>query len=183
MYAGAVSELITSERDDDVAVVPSPSLVLNVLEPSLHASFQLYMKELSRHPEIMVWDEWAKRLARHNDPFACLIHKMLTPQVQRIVGHPVKPSYVFIAAYSEHGWVPPHRDREQCKYTLDLGVTLRGPEWPLFINRQPYVLNDNEAIVYRGCELTHYREQIPEGATAHLAFFHFVDEDFEGSLD
>jgi hypothetical protein len=164
--------------------LPAPRRLQGVLEPSLFASFQLYLRALAR-TEALVFEEWGQRRIRHNDPVAALIHHTLTPLVAGAVAREVKPSYSFLACYAEGSRVPAHRDRAQCRYTLDLCVDDGGyaEPWPLFIEDRAYAFGPNEAVVYLGCDQTHYRQVRPAGSPAHLAFFHFVDVDFAGSLD
>ena len=164
------------------SAIPAPRVLHGLLSPPLFSAFQLYVRELARS-EALSWEEWGRRHIRHNDPIAVLLHEKLTPHVQQVVGREVKPSYVFMACYAEGGRVPPHRDREQCRYTLDLCVTQEGPPWPLYVEGRPYVLAPNEALVYRGSEQTHHRDEKPAATVAHLAFFHFVDATFAGPLD
>ncbi|MEO7919817.1 MAG: hypothetical protein ABIT01_10170 [Thermoanaerobaculia bacterium] len=154
-----------------------------VLDRALLESLQLYVRELTRS-SLMRWEEWAQRLVRHNDPFVVLLHERVTPRVAEALGHPVKRSYCFLAAYGERATLPRHRDRPQCKYTLDLCIEDRGAgAWPLQIDGRQIALSPNEALLYPGCELEHHRDEKPEGKISHLAFFHFVDVDFEGPLD
>jgi hypothetical protein len=40
-----------------------------------------------------------------------------------------------------------------------------------------------DALLYRGRELPHSRDALPEGHTSTSIFFHYVREDFAGSLD
>jgi len=44
------------------------------------------------------------------------------------------------------------------------------------------VLSPNDAVCYSGTHQWHYRNQI-KGRSARLAFFHFVQEDFDGPLN
>ncbi len=164
------------------SAIPGPQLLREVLPPALFSAFQFYLRQLSL-TDAMSWEQWGHRRVRHNDPIARLLYDALTRPVEGVVGRVVKPSYVFLACYEEGGRVPPHRDREQCRYTLDLCVTQEGPAWPLHVEGAPYFLAPNEALVYRGSELTHHREEKPSGTLAHLAFFHFVDVEYEGPLD
>lgn len=164
------------------AATPRPRVVRRVLPPPLFESFRLYVQALERAGALR-YEAWGRRRIRHNDPFAALLHREVRPRVEEVVGHPVKPSYSFLACYGKGGRVPAHTDRPQCRYTLDLCLETGGTPWPLYVDGEPYLVAPNEAIVYRGCELTHFRETKPARTRARLAFFHFVDPDFDGPLD
>ena len=51
----------------------------------------------------------------------------------------VKPSYSFLSMYGKEGVCPPHTDRGQCQFTIDLVINQDG-EWPLYIDDKPYIL-------------------------------------------
>jgi len=39
-----------------------------------------------------------------------------------------------------------------------------------------------DALLYRGCELPHYRDPLPDGQISTSIFLHYVRADFLGSL-
>jgi hypothetical protein len=163
--------------------VRRPFIVRPVLEPALFESLRFYVRELERSGGLQ-WEEWGRRLIRHNDPFAVLVHGQLETAVRGLLGRDVKKSYAFVACYSQEGAaVPRHTDREQCRYTLDLCLEAEGPPWPLFVDGERWTLAPNEALLYEGTELEHHREPRPAGTRVHLVFFHFVDAGFTGPLD
>ena len=119
----------------------------------------------------------------HNLPVLMRMHH--TPWMRKIAdetfGEPVKPSYVFLSMYGEGGICPLHTDRPQCKYTIDLCIS-QGKPWPIYVDDQPYLLEENEALAYSGTDQPHYRETIQLGNFCNLAFFHFVPCAFDGTL-
>jgi hypothetical protein len=163
--------------------LPAPRRLRDVLEPDLLASLQRHARTLLAGG--LRWEEWGGRHVRHNDPLLRSVHAALTPRVEAMAERPLKPSYSFLACYGEGGRVPAHRDRIQCRYTLDLCLEDGGygEPWPLFIEDRAYVCAANEALLYLGYDQVHYRLEKPPGTVAHLVFFHFVDAGFAGSLD
>jgi hypothetical protein len=163
---------------------PAPRLLRAVLEPEVLRSLQLHARRL-RDGGGLRWEEWGQRHVRHDDPALQEVHRDLTARVQQEVGRPLQPSYSFLACYGEGGRVPAHRDRAQCRYTLDLCLEDGGfgEPWPLFVEDRAYLFRTNEALLYHGCEQVHHRLEKPPGTVAHLVFFHFVDAGFAGRLD
>src|SRR3954469_12809577 len=149
---------------------PAPRVLAPLLDRALFSSLQVYVRGLLRE-EVLRYEDWGRRHIRHNDPFGVLLHHQLTPRVSAEVGRALKPSYCFLACYGDEGQVPPHTDREQCQYTLDLCVESRG-EWPLFVDGRPWTFGENEALLYAGTEQEHHRDRKPAGAIANLLFFH-----------
>ena len=128
------------------------------------------------------WNSSSKRYGIHNDPFLREVHQTLTPVFSEIIGKQVKSSYVFLALYSDEGIVDPHYDRPQCEYTLDYCLSQTKP-WPIVIEGTEYLLDENDAVVYSGTKHLHSRQKIDKNNYCNMIFFHFVDEEYAGSLD
>lgn len=132
----------------------------------------------SHNPPVLV--------AIHHDPkfiqLACDTFKKL-----------VKPSYAFLSMYGKDGICPPHRDRPQCQFTIDLQIESNGV-WPIMLEDiiveplQPpidksYNLEDGQALCYSGTDQKHYRSKMDLPCTfMNLAFFHFVPVEWVGCL-
>ena len=144
------------------------------------------------------------REVHYNDKFFMSLHlDLFTPLVQKITRKRLKPSYNFLAFYSENdGICPVHLDREQCFVTLDICLS-QNHIWPLFVNSieysidqmssveqrdqiksssTKYELSPGDALIYFGTKQPHWRERITKGNFCNLIFFHFVDIDFQGDL-
>lgn len=131
------------------------------------------------------------RFVAHNEPIAGFFHHQLTSVVSQIVGHTVKPSYVYFASYQNGARLPKHIDRAQCEYTLALSVDF-APEpavetpWPLQLElpsgRVTCYQALGDALLFRGRSIPHFRHELPVGCTSTSLFFHYVDEGFNGSL-
>ena len=137
-------------------------------------------------------DQSSRRYIAHNDPIARFFHLQLAPYVSKLVGKSVKPSYVYTAAYQPGARLDKHTDREQCAFSITLCVDY-SPEpalataWPLYLETPRGTVTVYQALgdglLYRGCELPHYRRTLAQGNTSTSIFFHYVAEDFSGSLD
>jgi hypothetical protein len=167
---------------------------LNRLLPSsLLASVQNYFGGLVAEGHLPFNDGQAPRYYRHSDPLAVWLHQQLAPSVAALVDEPVKPSYTFAGSYVAGGYLKPHTDREQCEYTLSLTVDAtpsrkRADAWPLSLrDRRGQTVSarlaPGDALLFKGRELTHFRETLAPGRTSTSLFFHFVPVDFAGKLD
>ena len=134
----------------------------------------------------------------HNLPVLVEMHHRpeFLDAASEIFGERVKPSYVFLSLYGPDGICPPHTDRPQCKYTIDLLVAQDGSPWPIQIHktqdpdseRDTILLKPGEAVCYSGTGQRHYRDRMSETGPvvpsyANLAFFHFVPTTFVGKLE
>ena len=70
----------------------------------------------------------------------------------------------------------PHIDRDACEFstTLNLG----GDTWPIYflIDKKEIeiILNPGDMLVYRGCELKHWRKKF-KGNKCYQVFLHYND--------
>lgn len=76
--------------------------------------------------------------------------------------------------YGDSGICPPHRDKEECQWTLDLCVNQDKP-WKLNIEKSSFLMEENEGLVYSGTDQVHWRDQIHHNGFCDLVFFHFKE--------
>jgi hypothetical protein len=98
---------------------------------------------------------------------------------------------VYLASYQPGADLERHTDRAQCDFSVTLCLDY-SPEprnatpWPLYLHKKSGKVTVfqaiGDALLYRGCQIPHSREALPEGHTSTSIFFHYVREDFKGSL-
>ena len=172
------------------------TVVRGILPSAQLAAIQKYFKELRRAGFMLFNDSQVSlRHAIHNDALSIYFHEQLAPLVSRVVGEPVKPSYVYSATYVEDAVLEAHTDRPQCEFTMSMQIGYE-PEletgevspWALCLddlreNRIETYLANGDALIYKGCELVHYRDALFKKHQSTSVFFHFVPENFDGPLD
>jgi hypothetical protein len=127
-------------------------------------------------------DSIANRNFVHNPALLEWWHPDLVNIASEIFRVPVKPSYSFLSMYGDKGVLAKHRDRSQCVFTIDLCVQQSAP-WEILIGDKGYLLQEGEAICYSGTDQEHWRNPIQPNGFCDMAFFHFVPDSFEGTLD
>lgn len=197
----------------------TPTIQFRPLKKSVFADVQRHVREVRRLfdwpgiPYHDVGEHVDNRFNRwywHNLPVLRAIHN--DPEFIRmackIFGTPVQPSYVFLSMYGPEGVCPPHTDRPQCPYTIDLAINQDGT-WPIYIGAdqntpddecRAYLLEPGEAVAYSGVYHRHFRNSMCADSRAYsqpgnsealirpatytdLAFFHFVDTNWQGKVD
>ena len=172
------------------------TILRQILPPVQCAAMQSYFKGL-RAAGFMIFNDVqvSLRHAIHNDALSVYFHEQLAPLVSRIAGEPVKPSYVYSATYVEDAVLEAHTDRPQCEFTMSMQIgyepmlkTGESSPWALCLddsqgNRVETFLANGDAMIYKGCELVHYRDALFKNHQSTSVFFHFVPENFAGSLD
>ena len=167
--------------------------VAGLLHPYHIGALRRYFRRKIRTGAFPLGDEQSPlRHAAHNEPVARFFHHQLADVMSRVAGEPVKPSYVYFASYQGGAELERHTDREQCEFSITycLDFTpepVAATEWPILLDtpagRVTVYQAIGDALLYRGCQVPHYRRRLREGATSSSFFFHFVRESFCGTLN
>jgi hypothetical protein len=129
-------------------------------------------------------DQTAQRFVAYDEPVTRFVHRQLTQTITDVVGRAVTPSYNYLAFYQGGAVLDPHTDREECEYTLSLCIDATPDPhtygaWPLHVMSHEgplsFTQDVGDGLLFRGRELQHWRDRLPEGYTASAILFHFVD--------
>jgi predicted 2-oxoglutarate/Fe(II)-dependent dioxygenase YbiX len=100
-----------------------------------------------------------------------------TPEVSKILGETVLPTYCYSRVYKNGDVLEKHIDRDSCEVSLT--VHLDGDkEWEIFVETSDekstsIKLQSGDALVYNGCERPHWRNQY-SGTFYSQVFLHYV---------
>jgi hypothetical protein len=105
----------------------------------------------------------------------------LRPVVEHCTGLRLYPTYSYGRLYRHGDTLPRHRDRAACEISVSLNLSQEPNEpWPLYMQFGQHdvavKLNPGDALLYRGIELTHWREPYAGTCMAQI-FLHYVDQD------
>jgi hypothetical protein len=112
------------------------------------------------------------RHALYDVPYLKDLHRQITPLVEKSLERKLNPTYSYLSMYGENGICPPHRDKPECQWTLDLCVKQDRP-WLLSIENRSFLMNENEGLIYSGTDQLHWRDKIHPNGFCDLVFFHF----------
>ena len=110
----------------------------------------------------------------------CIKYKYFSPFEEKKTGEKLNPSYSYTRAYKKGDVLYRHRDRASCE--ISTTINLGGEPWPIYLDPtkgngilsgkdQNVVLKPNakkgvkvnlkpgDMLIYRGCELDHWREK------------------------
>lgn len=182
-------EALRAELDEHGTAV-----LRDLLPPLQGAALARYLRELYAGGALEKDKDpgFPQRWIAHNEPVVRMLHEPLVRVVSEVTRAPVKASYCFLARYAAGASMPKHVDREQCVWNMSF-VLEADPEpateadaWPLMVEERGRVraagLRVGDAVLYRGVSSPHWRDALAAGSYT-VAFFHFVDESFAGSLD
>ena len=110
----------------------------------------------------------------------------LLPLMMKKTGLKLTPNYSYARIYKKGDELKRHKDRFSCEIstTLNLG----GDPWPIFLEPSgkkgmkgvKINLKPGDMLVYRGCELEHWREKF-KGTECVQVFLHYNDRKTPGA--
>ena len=84
------------------------------------------------------------------------------------------PTYSYWRMYTKFAELKKHTDRPSCEISVTVMIGSDGTPWPIFIGGKEIELNDGDAVIYLGCEISHWREEF-KGDWQAQVFLHYVD--------
>jgi hypothetical protein len=165
-------------------------VIPSLLHPAHTDALRRYYAELINHGWELGDVQVRQRYGQHNEMVARYFHHQFTEIISRIAGEPIKPSYTYVSAYREGSVLGAHVDRKQCEFTVSLliedeDISSTGA-WPLWFQlpegKTAVTQKTGDAVVFRGCDLPHWREQSSTAHTSTVLLFHYVQQDFSETL-
>jgi hypothetical protein len=120
--------------------------------------------------------------AKYADPAMEALLLTLQKTIEENTGLSLYPTYSYYRVYRPGDVLVSHVDRVSCEISATLCFNFSEDcaklPWPIFIEGNAVSLNPGDMVIYKGCELQHWRE--PFTATNddswHVqGFFHYVD--------
>ena len=103
--------------------------------------------------------------------------KTLQPLIENTVNKKLLPTYSYARIYYKGSELEPHLDRESCEYSITLCVDNNPMPWAIYMGDEPVLLNTGDLVVYKGCDIRHWREKLLEDTEITQVFLHYVDKD------
>jgi hypothetical protein len=113
------------------------------------------------------------------------------PKIEILTGRKLYPTYSYYRVYKQGDELKKHRDRRSCEIsvTVCLGYNYETEDpdyrWKIFIDGNALTLDAGDAVIYKGCEVEHWREVFDAGNGCWQAqvFLHYVDASQSDSKD
>lgn len=123
-------------------------------------------------------------LARDNT-FETLLERVW-PDLEELLGTNLLPTYAYARLYTNGDELAKHIDRDACEIsmTVQLGRSHQYA-WPIYAGASRYDLAEGDAVVYRGCDVEHWRNVCdgPPGYYSGQCFLHFVLADGNRTIE
>jgi hypothetical protein len=108
------------------------------------------------------------------------VMEWIRPEVSRLVGLDLAPTYSYTRKYAKGERLAPHKDRAACEISLTASIQIPKGAGPSVIHiKSPssketqIKMLEGDACVYAGAEVEHWRERFRVGGYIQL-FLHFI---------
>lgn len=100
-----------------------------------------------------------------------------TPEVSKICGETVLPTYSYARTYRKGSVLKKHTDKDQCELSLTINLGSDRP-WLIWIEtpnkeKRYIMLSPGDALFYMGCDSPHWRDEY-DGEWYTQVFLHYV---------
>ena len=116
--------------------------------------------------------------AYYKDHCMAYVHFLLHSVMEKETGLSLLPSYTYFRVYRNGAILDPHKDRPACEVSASLliGTNMEKP-WPLIIEDEKILQEVGDILIYRGCEVEHWRDPlVTEERNYYVQLFaHYVD--------
>lgn len=156
-------------------------LIENFIDPNTIKIISKYMENKIQREEWTGGDDQSS-YCYYSDPLIEVILDQSLNQVSNITGKELLPTYSYMRIYAEGDELKKHVDRPSCEISLTVNVAYIGEPSPIFLmsrkNDKPisYILNKGDAIVYKGCEIVHWRNPVEKNNIVVQFMLHYVDK-------
>ena len=121
------------------------------------------------------------KFAYYADPLIEVILQESLQAVEEATGRQLIPTYSYARVYQPGEQLEPHIDRPSCEVSVTVNVATVGEHSPIHMKYkdnlpESYTLNPGDAIIYKGCEATHWREPLKDGQLNVQFMLHYVDK-------
>lgn len=123
----------------------------------------------------------ASKFGYYADPLIEVLLKKCLPAIEEQTSLELEPTYSFSRVYQEGEELSPHTDRPSCEISVTVNIACTGdprPIWMQYEDNAPVkcMLEPGDAVVYKGCEVTHWRRKLPKGQINVQVMLHYVDK-------
>lgn len=120
--------------------------------------------------------------AASSNPVAETLLFSVLGKIEKITGKSLYPTYSYSRIYVPGNVLKKHKDRPSCE--ISATVLLRetdGYNWPIYMGGEKVILGQGDAVIYRGCDIAHWRQKCkgPKGYNLSQTFLHYVDKEGE----
>jgi hypothetical protein len=123
----------------------------------------------------------ATKFFYYADPLIEVLLESSCGAIEEATNKKLIPTYSYVRAYKPGEKLISHVDREACEVTATINVVSNGGISPIYTQYKDNVpeehfLNPGDAVIYKGCEVKHWRNPLTENQMTLQFMLHYVDK-------
>lgn len=162
-------------------------VVKNFIDPITIKTVSQYMEnkvrrsQWTKRPETFSYEDDPSALMSYADPLIEVLLQDSVQSLEEITGLDLYPTYSYSRIYLKGDELTPHIDRPSCEISVTVNVATVGKPWPIWMKvpgKEPIKVEmaPGDAVVYKGCEVTHWRDKMVDTDINVQFMLHFVDK-------
>ena len=108
-------------------------------------------------------------------PWGVALNRFLKDKLKRVLDFELGETYSYTRKYERGAYLSAHRDRPACEISVTACIK-KYDEWPIVIEKDAFELDEGDAILYAGCDQSHWRPGKYKGEGLAQVFFHYVNQ-------
>jgi len=146
--------------------------------------YETFLGEYERGPDAQIPDTYS----HYSDIAMETLMLKCQPVMEKATGLKLYPAYTYARIYKKGDVLKRHKDRFSCE--ISTTMNLGGDAWPIYLEPSgkegmkgvKVNLKPGDMLVYRGCELEHWREKF-KGKECVQVFLHYNNTKTSGAKD
>ncbi len=139
------------------------------------------LQQWNKRKDVFTYEEDPSALSSYADPLIEALLKESVKPMEEITGLSLYPTYSYSRIYLKGDELTPHVDRPSCEISVTVNVATVGAPWPIWMKvpgKEPIKVEmaPGDAVVYKGCEVTHWRDKMVDTDINVQFMMHFVDK-------
>ncbi len=119
--------------------------------------------------------------AFYHEKKMAILHQQLLSSMEKYTELLLWPTYCYYRTYRSGAILAKHKDRPACEISASINLGQQGAAWALCCldyqeNTHRVLLNPGDALIYRGCDLLHWREPLIHADFVSQIFIHYVNK-------
>jgi len=154
--------------------------VKGLLPPPLLKYLKVYYAILLANDRFSHDSQCPASLSLGGDPALDAVLEWIRPELSRLVGFSLAPTYSYTRRYAKGERLARHRDREACEISVTASIQIPKGAGPSVMYLKPpsakaakVAMREGDGCVYAGTEVEHWRERFRVDGYIQL-FLHFI---------
>lgn len=123
----------------------------------------------------------SSRFGYYADPLLEVLLQDTQKQIEEVTGLELLPTYSFARVYQPGEQLKGHFDRPSCEVSVTVNVASKGEPSPFYTQykenpSEKHLLAPGDAVVYKGCDVGHWRLPLEDGQLNIQFMLHYVNK-------